>query len=80
MLYTEGKKIQFKKWLEDFNKIYKTNIPLIKSKNTLTLGNSWLAGFIDAEGCFSVSLDKKSTHSKSVSLSFAIELKGEKNY
>lgn len=59
-LLTERKNNQFKLWLEAFNKAYKTDIQLIQNNNNPTLNNAWLSGFTDSEGCFTVSVVKRS--------------------
>lgn len=50
------------------------NIELIKQNSELTLNNGWLAGFIDAEGCFSVTVKNMLIH-----LRFSISQKDSSN-
>jgi LAGLIDADG DNA endonuclease family protein/proton-conducting membrane transporter len=76
-LYTERKNNQFKLWLEAFNKIYKTNICFIDQKNDPTLKNAWLSGFTDAEGCFIVSVIKRSETYNQVQVRYILSQKGE---
>jgi hypothetical protein len=76
-LYTERKNNQFKLWLEAFNKIYKTDICLIDQKNDPTLENAWLSGFTDAEGCFTVSVLKRSETYNQVQVRYILSQKGE---
>ncbi len=54
-LVLNKRKVQVKKWLDTINILEKNNnvLPL--------LNNSWLSGFIDAEGCFNVTLLKRKT-------------------
>lgn len=59
-LLTERKNNQFKLWLEAFNKAYNMDIKLIQNSNSPTLDNAWLSGFSDSEGCFTVSVVKRS--------------------
>lgn len=59
-LLTERKNNQFKLWLEAFNKAYNKDIQLIQNNNNPTLDNAWLSGFSDSEGCFTVSVVKRS--------------------
>lgn len=59
-LLTERKNNQFKLWLEAFNKAYNTDIKLIQNSNSPTLNNAWLSGFSDSEGCFTISVVKRS--------------------
>jgi LAGLIDADG endonuclease len=64
-LILDKRKIQFKKWL---------NILNINQKNyniSPSLNNSWLSGFIDAEGCFNVTLFKR----KSMKLGYQVKLR-----
>jgi hypothetical protein len=56
----ERKINQFELWLEAFNKAYNMDIRYIHNKNNPTLDKAWLAGYSDAEGCFSVSVVKRS--------------------
>jgi hypothetical protein len=76
-LYTERKNNQFKLWLEAFNKVYKTNIYFINQKNDPTLENAWLSGFTDAEGCFTVSVIKRSETYNQVQVRYILSQKGE---
>lgn len=66
-LYLNNRKEQLKRWNKSFNNTQmKTfeglninNIPnIIDRTNKVTFNNSWLAGFTDAEGCFSVKINK----------------------
>lgn len=61
----DKRKVQLKKWLDIVNLEQKNNnvLPL--------LSNSWLSGFIDAEGCFNVTLFKR----KSMSLGYQVKLR-----
>lgn len=51
-LYLPKKQVQLKKFLESYNKYYKTDIILKENKLKPSFNNGWLSGFIDAEGCF----------------------------
>jgi len=64
-LVLNKRKIQIKKWLDSVNIEEKNNnvLPLIN--------NSWLSGFIDAEGCFNVTLFKR----KSMTLGYQVKLR-----
>jgi len=70
-LVLDKRKVQVKKWLDTLNIKQKDNnvLPL--------LNNSWLSGFIDAEGCFNVTLFKRNaiTLSYQVKLRFIIDQK-----
>lgn len=64
-LVLDKRKIQVKKWLDVLNIEQKNNnaLPL--------LSNSWISGFIDAEGCFNVTLFKR----KSMTLGYQVKLR-----
>jgi hypothetical protein len=74
-LVLDKRKVQMKKWLEILNIEPKNNnvLPL--------LTNSWIAGFIDAEGCFNVTLFKRKTMTLGyqVKLRFMIDQKDSLN-
>jgi len=64
-LVLNKRKIQMKKWLDILNLEEKNNnvLPL--------LNNSWLSGFIDAEGCFNVTIFKR----KNMILGYQVKLR-----
>ena len=64
-LVLDKRKIQVKKWLDVLN------IEQINNNVTPSLSNSWLAGFIDAEGCFNVTLFKR----KAMALGYQVKLR-----
>jgi len=76
-LYTKKKKIQFKLWVEAFNKIYNTNISFFQSNIRPTLDDAWLSGFTDAEGCFTVSIIKRSKNYTQVQVRYILSQQGE---
>lgn len=76
-LLTEKKNNQFKLWLEAFNKAYKMDIKLIQSNNTPTLANAWLSGFSDSEGCFTISVVKRSETYNQVQVRYILSQKQE---
>lgn len=55
-LYLNKNIIKFQQFVERYNKTYNTNIKLLNNNNKPTLDNTWLLGFTDAEGCFTLSL------------------------
>ena len=64
-LVLDKRKVQIKKWLDilDISE---------KNRNALPfLSNSWLSGFIDAEGCFNVTLLKR----KAMTLGYQVKLR-----
>lgn len=65
-IITNYKLNQFKLWVDAYNKAYKTNINIINNKHELTLTNGWLAGFTDAEGCFTSSMSVSQKTGKSI--------------
>lgn len=76
-LLTERKNNQFKLWLEAFNKAYKTDIQLIQNNNNPTLDNAWLSGFSDSEGCFTISVIKRSESYSQVQVRYILSQKNE---
>lgn len=76
-LLTERKNNQFKLWLEAFNKAYNTDIKLIQNSNSPTLNNAWLSGFSDSEGCFTISVVKRSETYNQVHVRYILSQKGE---
>ena len=64
-LVLDKRKVQVKRWLDTVNIEEKNNnvLPI--------LNNSWLSGFIDAEGCFNVTLFKR----KSMTLGYQVKLR-----
>ena len=64
-LVLDKRKIQFKKWLDRFNILELSNnvLPL--------LNNAWISGFINAEGCFNVTLFKR----KAMVLGYKVKLR-----
>jgi hypothetical protein len=64
-LFLDKRKVQVKKWLDTLNIEQKDN------KVKPLLSNSWISGFIDAEGCFNVTLFKR----KSMALGYQVKLR-----
>ncbi len=64
-LVLDKRKVQVKKWLDTLN------IEQINNKVLPLLNNSWLSGFIDAEGCFNVTLFKR----KAMALGYQVKLR-----
>jgi len=64
-LVLDKRKVQIRKWLDTVNIKQQDNnvLPI--------LNNSWLSGFIDAEGCFNVTLFKR----KSMALGYPVKLR-----
>ena len=57
-IFLRKKQEQFEKWVYNFNVKNKLNIEILKFKFKPSLEDSWLAGFIDAEGSFKVCVSK----------------------
>lgn len=77
-LITKAKIVQFKLFLQAFNNKYNTNIIFIECNNKVTLNNSWLSGFTDAEGCFTCSTYlNKSTNKYIVTVRYIISQKND---
>jgi hypothetical protein len=74
-LLLEKRQKQFMLFLEAYNKKYKTNIVYNTNLIYLSLNDSWLTGFIDAEGCFSVTFLSKPY---AVRIRFLISQKNDK--
>ena len=64
---------RFKLWVKQYNQIWGCEIPLKsrRNPNLISLNNSWLAGFFDAEGCCYASY----TNDKRMRQGFRIRLK-----
>ena len=77
-ILTKHKNIQFSNWIQAFNKIYNENIVYKKNITDINLNNSWLAGFTDSEGCFTVSTIKSNKfNSTQVTVRYILSQKGE---
>ena len=77
-ILTNHKNIQFANWIQAFNKIYNENIVYKKNITDINLNNSWLAGFTDSEGCFTVSTIKSTKfNSTQVTVRYILSQKGE---
>jgi hypothetical protein len=57
-LFLKKRQEQFKNWVINFNFKNKLNIELLNNNFKPSLNDEWLVGFIDAEGCFMVSISK----------------------
>jgi hypothetical protein len=73
------RKTQFCNFLETYNfklKDKKDSIKYINQKNLPSLSNLWLLGFVEAEGCFSISFLKNSSTYR---IRFIVSQKGDSN-
>ena len=79
-LLLEKSRDQFEKWVEAFNECYGTSIITKTSQNNeFSLANSWLSGFTDAEGYFTVSILEKSETYNQVLVKYILSQQGELN-
>ena len=77
-ILTNYKNIQFAEWIQAYNRIYNDNIVYKKYITDINLNNSWLTGFTDAEGCFTVSIIKsKKYNSRQVTVRYILSQKDE---
>jgi hypothetical protein len=76
-LHLNKRIIQFKIWIEAYNKLYNTNILFVENNNIINLNNAWLCGFTDAEGCFTVSIIKRSENHNQVFVRFILSQQNE---
>lgn len=53
-LILKNKQTQLLKFIEAYNLFYNDNIIIKNNINKLTKNDSWLAGFIDGDGCFNI--------------------------
>lgn len=73
-LYLNKTQNKFKEFVNIYNITYNTNIQILdNSNNKPSLENAWLAGFTDAEGCFTLSYLKN----KYVSIRYILSQKNE---
>lgn len=73
-LYLNKTQNRFKEFVKIYNITYKTNIEILEFNNkNPTLDNAWLAGFTDAEGCFTLSYLKN----KYISIRYILSQKNE---
>lgn len=74
-----ARKIQFNKFIQAFNLKKKENqetIPYINLPNLPCFDNTWILGFVEAEGCFTISFLKDS---KTYRTRFTVSQKGDIN-
>lgn len=76
-IFLSSREEQFKLWLDAFNHKYKENILYLNGEYKPNLNDSWLAGFTDAEGCFTCSIsENKSKTANLVRLRYILSQKG----
>lgn len=77
-ILTNYKNIQFDNWIKAYNEIFNENIVYKRYITCINLNNSWLAGFTDYEGCFTVSVIKNAKfNSTQVTVRYILSQKGE---
>ena len=75
-IFMNTRKIQFKLFINAYNKIYKQSIAYIDNNYKPDLSNSWLCGFTDAEGCFTCSMIDRPKEGGLVRLRYILSQKG----
>ena len=79
-LFLDTKQIEFKLWIDAYNKKYGTTLVYLKNNNKPDLSNYWLSGFTDAVGSFTCIIkDKPANKSGLVKLSFTLSQDGNYN-
>lgn len=72
---------QFREFVEGFNKLYGTAIQIKPIQDLISLDKAWIAGFAEAEGCFTAGVwERKKDDGKrtvQISLRFIISQQGE---
>ncbi len=77
-ILTNYKNIQLANWIKAYNRIYYENIVYKKNITCINFNNSWLAGFTDSEGCFTVSVIKNGKfNSTQVTVRYILSQKNE---
>lgn len=59
-LHLKNRLIQFINFVNAYNNCYNSKVVVILELASISLNNAWLSGFTDAEGCFNISLVKRS--------------------
>lgn len=47
---------QFEEFVKGYNQMYKTTLEVVKRSNIISLEKAWIAGFAEAEGCYTVTV------------------------
>lgn len=76
-LCTSTKTHQFNRWVKAFNLVYDTELQVYCSENTPSFENAWLAGFTDAEGCFTCSIISRSLTYSKIQVKYILSQKDE---
>lgn len=76
-LFLNKNKMKFKLWVNAYNLKYKANLYIIEDSKEFTMESAWLMGFLEAEGCFTVSLLKRSDKYVQVQVRFILAQKNE---
>ena len=56
-IHLQKRLTRFISWVQEYNRVYGTNLVPITVASTLSLGNAWLSSFTDADGSFGIHLD-----------------------
>lgn len=78
-LFLDTKQIEFKLWIDAYNKKYGTTLVYLKNNNKPDLSNYWLSGFTDAVGSFTCIIKDKPDKSGLVKLSYTLSQDGNYN-
>lgn len=81
-LHLNHRQKQFEKFIYGYNEKYHTNIVCLTSQaaGPEFLKSSWLSGFIDAEGCFTASIIKRTNSYHQVQVRFILSQKNEQDF
>jgi hypothetical protein len=79
-LFLKKRQMQFANWVSAYNRIYGTNILIITNNLEISLNDGWLCGFTDAEGCFNISIVKRSEKYTQVFVRYILSQKYEKEF
>ena len=76
-LQLKKRKEQFEKWVQEYNKNYNGTIVLKENEDLINLESTWIAGFTDAEGCFTVSVMEKGRKNPNILVRFVLSQQRE---
>ena len=76
-LFLDKTNLKFFNWVNAYNLKYKENIQIISNSLNFNLNNAWLMGFLEAEGCFNITIIKRLKYNQ-VQVRFFLSQKEEK--
>jgi hypothetical protein len=74
-LVTLKKKVQFKDWLNNLNKVKNMQICFINGSNNISLRDGWLSGFLEGDGTFYADAQNMTYIAKNGQISFRVRMK-----